>query len=454
MDLSSKKRKPEENGAADAGASKLTPSDTRKLLDSFSREQLLDIVQDAACRHPDVLDAVRAVADRDPAQRKLFIRGLGWDTTTDSLRTVFSAHGDLAEAIVITDKASGRSKGYGFITFVHADGALLALKEPSKLIGGRMTVTQLAAAGMGGTVASQTPAEDVALRKIFVGGVPQDMAADRLLSHFLSYGEIEEGPLGFDKQTGRSKGYALFVYKAVDGARAALVDPVKVIDGHSMICKLAADGKKGKPAEPSPSVVAPPGVGAVPNQPPSGAVSSDAVNVVSQQLPLQSSLPAQFAVSQFGVPQVGGLSSFGGLPVGASGIQVPAGLSQYYQLNGMTHSSSGMGLPAVVPSSFGIGTPGLSSAMGAQLPSSFGGDPTSGYRGVVGVSSGASQYGVPGSGAYGGLGTGTPLYLQPTSGLPSGGYPESGPYRVPSSGYQPPTGLSSGQRVPSYPSLP
>jgi len=258
MDPFTKKRKADENGAATASpaggaaALGLTRDDVLRLLDPLSRDQLADIAAAAALVSAHALDAVRAAADRDPALRKLFVRGLGWETTSDSLRAIFSAYGDLEEAVVITDKNTGRSKGYGFVTFRHADSAVLALKEPSKKIDGRMTVTQLAAAGAaggpsGGAAGSGgAPVADVSLRKIFVGNVPADMSSERLLAHFASYGEIEEGPLGFDKQTGKFRGFALFVYKTPEGAQASLVDSVKVIDGNQLVCKLAIEGKKGK----------------------------------------------------------------------------------------------------------------------------------------------------------------------------------------------------------------
>ncbi|KAE9617032.1 putative RNA recognition motif domain-containing protein [Lupinus albus] len=241
-----KKRKLEENGfsAVDSDLVTLSPSDARKIIDRFTQEQLLAILQDATVRHPDVLAAVRSVADTDQTQRKLFIRGLGWDTTTDGLRSLFSAYGDLEEAVVILDKATGKSKGYGFVTFRHVDGALLALKEPSKRIDGRVTVTQLAASGNSGNT---TNTADIAQRKIYVGNVPPDLPADKLLAHFSIYGEIEEGPLGFDKQTGKSKGFALFVYKSPEGAQAALLESVKNVEGRQLNCKLAiTDGKQGK----------------------------------------------------------------------------------------------------------------------------------------------------------------------------------------------------------------
>ncbi|KAK4399212.1 UBP1-associated protein 2C [Sesamum angolense] len=244
MDLA-KKRKADENGraypltsdisntaaaAAPPPIGILSPEDAEKILEPFTKEQLLPILRAAVLRHPDVLEAVRTVADADPVQRKLFVRGLGWETTTEKLRQVFAAYGELDEAntIVITDKNSGKSKGYGFVTFKHIDAAILALKEPNKKIDGRITVTQLAAAGNSGNSHSS----DVALRKIYVGNIPFEISSERLLSHFSMYGEIEEGPLGFDKQTGKAKGFAFFVYKTEEGAKASLVDPMKTIDGH------------------------------------------------------------------------------------------------------------------------------------------------------------------------------------------------------------------------------
>ncbi|XP_057420602.1 UBP1-associated protein 2C-like isoform X1 [Lotus japonicus] len=246
-----KKRKTEENGDAvsplpptDAVASPtitLAAEDIRKILQPFSQDQLLELLQSASLRHPDVLDSIRSVADRDTAVRKLFVRGLACETTTETLRSVFSAYGDLDEAIVIFDKSTGRSKGYGFVVFKHIDGAILALKDPSKKIDGRMTVTQLAAARSGGS------SGDVSARKVFVGNVPFEIPSERLLDEFLKFGEVEEGPLGFDKASGKARGFAFFVYKTEEGARASLAEPLKTIDGHQVICKLAVDNKKPKP---------------------------------------------------------------------------------------------------------------------------------------------------------------------------------------------------------------
>jgi cold-inducible RNA-binding protein len=62
--------------------------------------------------------------------KKLFVGSLSWDTNDESLRNAFSDHGEITEAIVISDRDSGRSRGFGFVTFADdeaADKAVAAL---------------------------------------------------------------------------------------------------------------------------------------------------------------------------------------------------------------------------------------------------------------------------------------------------------------------------------------
>ena len=49
--------------------------------------------------------------------KKLFVGNLPWGINNDSLRELFASVGEVVEAMVITDRMSGRSKGFGFVTF-------------------------------------------------------------------------------------------------------------------------------------------------------------------------------------------------------------------------------------------------------------------------------------------------------------------------------------------------
>jgi RNA recognition motif-containing protein len=61
--------------------------------------------------------------------RKLFIGGLAWSTTDAGLREAFERFGDVTEAKVITDRDTGRSRGFGFVTFASDDQADQAKTE-------------------------------------------------------------------------------------------------------------------------------------------------------------------------------------------------------------------------------------------------------------------------------------------------------------------------------------
>ena len=62
---------------------------------------------------------------------KLYIGNLSWGTTTEDLKSHFEAFGAVSDAIVITDRQSGRSRGFGFVTMDDDSEANKAMEECS-----------------------------------------------------------------------------------------------------------------------------------------------------------------------------------------------------------------------------------------------------------------------------------------------------------------------------------
>jgi RNA recognition motif-containing protein len=59
--------------------------------------------------------------------KKLFVGGLSWGTTDETLRAGFERFGPVSDAKVVTDRETGRSRGFGFVSFnedAHADAAI------------------------------------------------------------------------------------------------------------------------------------------------------------------------------------------------------------------------------------------------------------------------------------------------------------------------------------------
>ena len=95
-------------------------------------------------------------------------KGLPYHTTDETLRAFFAKFGDIDEAVVITDRSTGKSRGYGFVrnkkinlylqdmnclfilfkvTMAENEGADEAIKEPNPVIDGRRANVNLAYLG-------------------------------------------------------------------------------------------------------------------------------------------------------------------------------------------------------------------------------------------------------------------------------------------------------------------
>ncbi|KAK3031088.1 hypothetical protein RJ639_036828 [Escallonia herrerae] len=95
----------------------------------------------------------------DTTYTKIFVGGLAWETQRETMRGYFEQFGEIQEAVVITDKHTGRSKGYGFVTFRDPDAAMRACQNPSPVIDGRRANCNLASLGAQKTL-PPTPQHD------------------------------------------------------------------------------------------------------------------------------------------------------------------------------------------------------------------------------------------------------------------------------------------------------
>jgi len=267
LEPSEKKRKFEED------PSTLDATAVHTLLSFISHETLIDLVKTEAAQSASLCRLLHEKADADPTNRKLFVRGLAWETTSEQLLEKFKEYGPVEEGTVCTDKSTGKSRGFGFVTFASVVGALEALKSETHDIAGRTAHVRLAkqgADGKGGGQEQHAPAapmmhgghmapmapmaavsdDDVTARKLFVRGLSWETETAQLLEAFQSFGEIEEGTVCQDRATGKSKGFGFVTFKTRAGTLAALATPGKMIGDRMTQCKLASDGAPGKQQTP------------------------------------------------------------------------------------------------------------------------------------------------------------------------------------------------------------
>ncbi|KAI3798597.1 hypothetical protein L1987_33874 [Smallanthus sonchifolius] len=359
--------------SSDSDVDETSPEQIQKLIEPYTKDQLIEFIINAAIANPSLYTRIRDAADSDVSHRKIFVYGLGWDTTKETLTLAFKPYGEIEDCNVIIDRVTGKAKGFGFVQFRSRKGAMKALKEPRKKINNRTASCQLASLG---SVASGST--DNSYRKIYVSNVKPDTDPQRLRSFFSKFGEIETGPLGFDNLTGKSRGFALFVYKNQDGFRKALEEPHKIFEGHQLHCQKAADGKNKGPV-------------------------SAPVTVPMVQQPAQQMLAAVAATQNFGLgmnPMYGGLfpnpnaGFLAANPLFASGVLgqvggVPGGLGSYYAGapqglnigvdNAIPPVLPGLGLHNAYPKKKEGSAAGSGSASAAGSRSQVGGGSFSGY---------------------------------------------------------------------------
>ena len=137
---------------------------------------------------------------KEPEQlRKLFIGGLSFETTDDSLREHFEKCGTLTDCVVMRDPQTKRSRGFGFVTYSfveEVDAAMCA--RPHEADGGvvepKRTVSR---------EDSVKPGAHLTVKKIFVGGIKEDTEEYNLRDYCEKYGKIETIEVMEDRQSGK-----------------------------------------------------------------------------------------------------------------------------------------------------------------------------------------------------------------------------------------------------------
>ncbi|KAL3327055.1 hypothetical protein AABB24_037641 [Solanum stoloniferum] len=71
---------------------------------------------------PSIFQLIRCMSS------KLFVGGISWNTNDNSLQEAFSKYGEVVEARIIYDRESGRSRGFGFVTFNSSEDASAAIQ--------------------------------------------------------------------------------------------------------------------------------------------------------------------------------------------------------------------------------------------------------------------------------------------------------------------------------------
>ncbi|KAG9046667.1 hypothetical protein FS837_003869 [Tulasnella sp. UAMH 9824] len=157
---------------------------------------------------------------------KMFVGGLNWETTTESLTNYFSKFGEVDACTIMRDGA-GRSRGFAFLTFKDpASVNKVMVREhflDGKIIDPKRAIPRL---------------EHQRTQKLFVGGLAPTVTAETLKKYFSQHGSVVDATVMVDRESGRSKGFGFITFEEGPSLEHLLGHGI-VLDGKVIEVKTA-----------------------------------------------------------------------------------------------------------------------------------------------------------------------------------------------------------------------
>ena len=172
----------------------------------------------------------KSESPKEPEQlRKLFIGGLSFETTDESLRSPCEQWGALTDCVVMRDPNTKRSRGFGFVTYATVEEVEEAMQARPHKVDGRVVEPKRAVSRED----SQRPGAHLTVKKIFVGGIKEDAEEHHLRDCFEQQGKTEVTEIMTEQGSGKKRGFAFVTFDDHDSVDKTVSPKYHTVNGHN-----------------------------------------------------------------------------------------------------------------------------------------------------------------------------------------------------------------------------
>ncbi|GLJ08837.1 hypothetical protein SUGI_0096880 [Cryptomeria japonica] len=162
-----------------------------------------------------------------PEEAKLYVGNLPFDVNAQMLGELFEEAGQVLDVNLITDRETGNSRGFGFVTMSTAEEVEIGIEKFNQYSFEGRLLTVRKASPRGTRV--ERP-ELGSSNKVYVGNLPWQTDDNSLLQLFSEHGKVLEARVVYDRDTGRSRGFGFVTYASQNEVN----DAISALDGADM----------------------------------------------------------------------------------------------------------------------------------------------------------------------------------------------------------------------------
>ncbi|GFQ70029.1 heterogeneous nuclear ribonucleoprotein 27C [Trichonephila clavata] len=165
---------------------------------------------------------------------KIFVGGLSWETTQEKLQEYFSRFGEVVDCVVMKNNETGKSRGFGFVTFKDVSCVAKVLSSGPHEVDGRTIDPKVCSSR--DTQQGKKPGQ---YPKVFLGGLPPNCTETDLRSFFSRYGTVVEVVLMYDQEKKKPRGFGFLSFETEDSVKQVCAEHFVKINGKKIECKHA-----------------------------------------------------------------------------------------------------------------------------------------------------------------------------------------------------------------------